>query len=160
MVTRFAEYARVIVRDAEEEAKMAGSPSIEAEHLLLALAAARGTDAGQVLAAAGLDHAAVQAALDREMRHSLTVAGVELPPDGLPRASRDPSRRARLGASSKLVFERAAKAAAGQRQLRPGHLLLGVLGAQAGTVPRALALAGVDQAELAARTRQALTAPQ
>ncbi len=158
MVTRFADYARAIVRDAEEEARAAGSPSLEAEHLLLALAAARGSDAGQVLASAGLDHTAIQAALDQEMRQSLRVAGVDLPPGGLPRASRDPGRRVRLGASSKLVLERAAKAAAGQRQMRPGHLLLGVLGAQAGTVPRALALTGVDQADLALRTRQALAA--
>jgi nucleoside-diphosphate-sugar epimerase len=34
--------------------------------------------------------------------------------------------------------------------------LLAVLGARAGTVPRALALAGVDQGDLAARTGQAL----
>ena len=54
------------------------------------------------------------------------------------------------------MLERAVKAAAGQRQIRPGHLLLGVLGAQAGTVPRALALAGVNQGDLAARARQAL----
>jgi hypothetical protein len=35
-----------------------------------------------------------------------------------------------------------------------------VLGAQAGTVPRALALAGVDQGDLAARIRQALALGQ
>ncbi len=61
-----------------------------------------------------------------------------------------------MGASSKLVMQRAARAAVGQRQIRPGHLLLGVLAAQAGTVPRALALAGADTGELTTRTRHAL----
>jgi D-alanyl-D-alanine carboxypeptidase len=156
MVTRFADHARAIVRQAEEEAEAAGSSAVEAEHLLLALASAQGTEAYQVLTSAGLDHEAISAALDREMRQSLGVAGVVLPPGGLQRPSPDPARRARLSASSKLVLQRALRAAAGQRQIRPGHLLLGVLGAQAGTVPRALALAGADQGELTARTRQAL----
>ena len=65
-----------------------------------------------------------------------------------------------MAASGKLVLERALKAAAGRGQIQPGHLLLGVLAAQAGTVPRALALAGVDQGDLAARTRQALERSQ
>jgi D-alanyl-D-alanine carboxypeptidase len=37
------------------------------------------------------------------------------------------------------------------------HLLLGVLDAKVGTVPRALALAGVDRAELARRAARALS---
>ena len=49
---------------------------------------------------------------------------------------------------------------AGSRLVEAEHLLLGVLAAQAGTVPRALALAGVDQADLAAQTRQALERTQ
>ncbi len=156
MVTRFAEHARAVVRQAEKEAETAGSPVIEAEHLLLALASTPGTEAHDVLAAAGLGHDAVSAALGEEMRQSLAVAGVSLPPGGLPRPSRDPAHKARLGASSKLALQRALKATAGQRQIRPGHLLLGVLGAQAGTVPRALAVAGADQDGLILRTRQAL----
>ena len=156
MVTRFAEHTRAVVRQAEKEAEAAGSPVIEAEHLLLALASAPGTEAYDVLAADGLGHDAVSAALDEEMRNSLAVAGVVLPPGGLPRPSREPAHKARLGASSKLALQRALKATAGQRQIRPGHLLLGVLGAQAGTVPRMLAVAGADQAGLILRTRQAL----
>ena len=156
MITRFAEHARAVVRQAESEAAAAGSPVIEAEHLLLALASAPGTEAYDVLTAAGLGHDAVSAALDEEMRQSLAVAGVALPPGGLPRPSRNAARKARLGASSKLALQRALKTTAGQRQIRPGHLLLGVLGAQAGTVPRALAVAGADQALLTLRTRQAL----
>ena len=156
MVIRFAEHARAIVRQAEQEAEEAGSPVIEAEHLLLAMTGEHGSEARDVLASAGLDRDGIRAALDREFRQSLAAAGVTLPGGGLPRASRDPARQARLAASGKMVLERALKAAAGQRQIRPGHLLLGVLAAQAGTVPRALALAGVDQSNLADRARQAL----
>jgi len=156
MPIRFVVQARAIVRQAEKEAAEAGSPLIGAEHLLLAMAGEHGIEARDVLASAGLDRDAIRAALDREFRQSLAAAGVTLASGGLPAASRDPNRRARMAASGKLVLERALKAAAGQGQIQPGHLLLGVLAAQAGTVPRALALAGVDQGDLAARTKQAL----
>jgi len=43
-----------------------------------------------------------------------------------------------------------------KKDLRPAHVLLGILLAQAGTVPRALALAGIDQEDLTARVRQSL----
>jgi D-alanyl-D-alanine carboxypeptidase len=36
------------------------------------------------------------------------------------------------------------------------NLLIGILEAEVGTVPRALALAGIDRADLAERARQAL----
>ena len=160
MAIHFVVQARAIVRQAEKEAAEAGAPLIEAEHLLLAMAGEHGVEAQAVLAEAGLDHDAIRTALDREIRQSLSAAGVTLPPAGLPTASRDPNRRARMAASAKLVLERALKAAAGRGQIRPGHLLLGVLAAQAGTVPRALALAGVDHGSLAARTRQALEQDQ
>ena len=156
MAIRFVVQARAIVRQAEKEAAGAGSPQIEAEHLLLAMAGENGIEARDVLASVGLDRDGIRAALDREFRQSLSAAGVTLPAGGLPTASRDQNRRARMATSGKLVLERALKAAAGRGQIQPGHLLLGVLAAQAGTVPRALALAGVDQADLAARTRQAL----
>jgi ATP-dependent Clp protease ATP-binding subunit ClpA len=156
MVVRLADHARAIVRQAEQEAEEAGSPVIEAEHLLLAMTGEHGTEARDVLASAGLDRDGILAALDREFRQSLAAAGVTLPAGGLPRRSRGPERRTRFAASGKLVMKRALQAASAQRQIRPGHLLLGVLAAQAGTVPRALTLAGVDQGDLAARTRRAL----
>ena len=156
MAIRFVVQTRAIVRQAEKEAAGAGSPQIEAEHLLLAMSGENGIEARDVLASVGLDRDAIRTALDREFRQSLAAAGVTLPAGGLPTASRDPNRRARMATSGKLVLERALKAAAGRGQIQPGHLLLGVLAAQAGTVPRTLALAGVDQADLAARTRQAL----
>ena len=160
MAIRFVVQARAIVREAEKEAAETGSPLIGAEHLLLAMTGEHGIEARDVLASAGLDRDALRAALDGEFRQSLAAAGVTLPPGGLPAASRDPARRARMAASGKLVLERALKAAAGRGQIRPGHLLLGVLAAQAGTVPRALALAGVDAGDLSSRTRQALERTQ
>jgi ATP-dependent Clp protease ATP-binding subunit ClpA len=160
MAIRFVVQARAIVREAEKEAAETGAPLIGAEHLLLAMTGEHGIEARDVLASAGLDRDALRAALDREFRQSLAAAGVTLPPGGLPVASRDPARRARMAASGKLVLERALKAAAGRGQIRPGHLLLGVLAAQAGTVPRALALAGVDAGDLSSRARQALERTQ
>jgi D-alanyl-D-alanine carboxypeptidase len=159
-VVRFAQHAREIVRQAEKEAHEARSPLIEAEHLLLALTGEHGIEARDILASAGLDRDGVRVALDREFRQSLAAAGVTLPDAGLSAASRDPQRRARFATSGKLVMERAVKAAAGQRMIRPGHLLLGVLAAQVGTVPRALALADVDQGTLTTQVRQVLEQAQ
>ena len=156
MVTRLAPDARSLIATAEREARTTRSPYVEAEHLLLAMSAAPSTDAGQVLASVGLNHEAVEQALELEFEASLAAAGVTVRGDGPVRAGPGPTRRLRLSASFKAALERSVAASSGSRQIRPAHLLLGVLGAQAGTVPRALRLAGVDQAELATRTRQAL----
>ena len=53
-----------------------------------------------------------------------------------------------------------ARAAVGRREgrMQAGHLLLGVLRTQAGTVPRTLAFAGADQVALATKTQAALNA--
>jgi D-alanyl-D-alanine carboxypeptidase len=158
MVTRLAPDARTLVTSAEAQARTSGSALVEAEHLLLAMSSKRDTDAGQVLASVGLTHEALEEALDREFEASLAAAGVSLA-SGLARPSREPARRLRLSASFKAALERSVTAAAGSRQIRPAHLLLGVLGAQVGTVPRALHLAGVDRAHLTTLTRQALAHP-
>ncbi len=65
----------------------------------------------------------------------------------------------RWGASAKLALQRslAAAVARGDRAIGAGHLLLGVLAAGRGTVPRALEAAGVDRAELAGRVGEAIT---
>jgi D-alanyl-D-alanine carboxypeptidase len=62
-----------------------------------------------------------------------------------------------MGTSAKLALERSVAGASRTRDLRPAHLLLGILSAQVGTVPRALALAGVDREGLASRVRRLLT---
>jgi hypothetical protein len=45
---------------------------------------------------------------------------------------------------------------AGVRDPRPEHLLLGILQAGHGAVPRALALAGIDRGDLLARVQRTL----
>jgi D-alanyl-D-alanine carboxypeptidase len=147
--------AAAILHRAREEAKTAGSPSVEAEHALLAIAGHKGTEAQRILAAAGLDHAAILAALDREFEESLAGAGVSLSAFGLPSAPRRDDRIPRWGTSFKLAVHRAPRGGPGGR-LDATRLLLGILRAQVGTVPRALSLAGVDHAALTARAEQAL----
>src|SRR5581483_1103177 len=69
---------------------------------------------------------------------------------------RRPPRRAgsaKLGASAKLAIQRALTATTerGQRLITAPNLLLGVVGAEQGRVPRALRLAGIDIHDLRAR---------
>jgi ATP-dependent Clp protease ATP-binding subunit ClpA len=149
MFERFTRDARQVVKAAETEAGRLGSPTIEAEHLLLALA-----DRQPVLSDFGLDHEGVLAALESERERSLRAVGISASDFDLPPA---PLTRPRFAASSKLALERAVRAAAARSDKRivGGHLLLGVLAAEAGTVPRALAAAGIDRQEL--RDRAAAT---
>ena len=147
MFERFTQDARAVVKAAEAQAAQLGSPTIEAEHLLLALA-----DREAVI---GLDRDEVLAALEAERDRSLAAVGIATSDFGLPPAA---VTRPRFAASSKLALERALRAAVARsdRRLAGGHILLGVLAAEAGTVPRALALAGVDRDDLRARTQAAL----
>ena len=50
-----------------------------------------------------------------------------------------------------------AAVARSDKRIAGGHLLLGVLAAEAGTVPRALAIAGIDRQELRARAAAGLS---
>jgi ATP-dependent Clp protease ATP-binding subunit ClpA len=156
-VTTFGTYVHTIIEQAGQQATKDGSATIEAQHLLLAIAAQEGTTAHQALTSVGLDQQAVREALDREFEHSLRAVGVSLAAFDLPQPSSDPGGSVRLGASAKLALERGVAAAARKKDLQSAHLLLGILEAGAGSVPRALALAGIDQADLTARVRQALT---
>ncbi|MFC6084734.1 Clp protease N-terminal domain-containing protein [Sphaerisporangium aureirubrum] len=151
-------YINTITEQGRREARADGSPAVEAHHLLLAIAA-EGEDATrEVLGAAGLDHRAIRAALDREYEHSLGAAGVSLGAFDLPRATPAGALPDNLGASAKLALERGFSGVGRKKDLRPQHLLLGVLRAEVGTVPRALALAGVDRAALIAGLLRTLPA--
>ncbi|GLW75036.1 hypothetical protein Kpho02_73330 [Kitasatospora phosalacinea] len=155
-MSAFDHYLHDVLLRAADEARRDGSATTDAHHLLLALAAdpARQPDvAARLLAAAGLDRDAVRAALDREFEHSLRAVGVSPGAHGLS-APTPSGERPRLGASSKLAMERGFTAVR-KKDLTSAHLLLGVLSAELGTVPRALALAGVDRAGLAHRARAA-----
>ena len=149
---------RAVLRAAQEEARALASSSIEAEHLLLALCGDARSPTGRLLAESGLDHDALRAALERETEHSLAAVGVA-PADLTPPERATPSRRSpRLAASSRRALERAAHVALARkdRAITGPHLLLGVLGAEIGTVPRALTLAGMEPGVLAERARTLL----
>lgn len=153
----FGTYVHTIIEQAGQQATKDRSATIEAHHLLLAVAAQEGTTAHQALTSVGLDQQAVREALDREFEDSLRAAGLSLAAFDLPQPRSDPERSARIGASAKLALERGVAAATSKKDLQSAHLLLGILEAGVGTVARALALAGIDQADLTARVRQALT---
>ncbi len=145
-IQRFGKHTRTVVAAAvREEAKAGGRGLIEAEHLMLALANS------PQLKDIGLDHEDLAAALEREEEQSLASVGVSA--DDLPPASSPRAGTPRLATSAKLAIERAMKLTAkrGRRQMTPQTLLLGVISAEHGRVPRTLQLAQVDVDELRAR---------
>ncbi|MGC7101016.1 Clp protease N-terminal domain-containing protein [Amycolatopsis lurida] len=155
-MTAFDTYLDAIIVRAENEARDEGSATIEAQHLLLAIAGERETGTHEILASAGVDHRAIRDALDREFEHSLSAVGVSRAAFDFPPPTGS-SAQPKMAASAKLALERGVASVARKKELRPAHLLLGVLRAEVGTVPRALAMAGIDQVELRARVLRALT---
>jgi D-alanyl-D-alanine carboxypeptidase len=156
-MTAFDKYLHTIIDQGTHEARKDGSATFEAHHLLLAIAAEQETTTHQILTSVGLDHRAIRDALDREFEHSLSAAGVSLAAFDLPQASVARERSPQLGASARLALERGFASVARKKDLQPAHLLLGIFQAQLGTVPRALALADVDQADLMDRVLRTLT---
>jgi D-alanyl-D-alanine carboxypeptidase len=155
-MTAVDRHLATVLERAAQEARGDGSATIEAHHLLLALAADPEPTTRETLASAGLDHATIRAALDREYGQSLLAAGVSVAAVDLPRSTPAPAGSPPLGASVKLALKRGFGSVDRKRELRPAHLLLGVLLAEVGTVPRALALAGTDRAALVGHVRQRL----
>lgn len=156
MMTTFDTYLEAVLERAEQEARDDGSTTIEAQHLLLAIAGEREAGTHDILASVGVDYRAIRDALDRELEHSLSTVGVSRASYALPRPTGG-SAQPKMGASAKLAMERGLASAARRNDLQPAHLLLGVLLAEVGTVPRALSLAGIDRGELTARVHRALT---
>lgn len=152
----FDEYLHAVIMRAHQEARDDGAERIEVQHLLLAVAAEPEPTVRELLESAGLDVDTIRGALDREFVQSLSAVGVASDAYDLPRPSRLPSRP-KMGTTGKLALERGVFGTARKKDLRPAHLLLGILSAQAGVVPRALAIAGVDQEDLAARVRHTIT---
>jgi ATP-dependent Clp protease ATP-binding subunit ClpA len=148
----------ILVRSAREAARRDGSRTVEAEHVLLALAAMEGNPAARLLADAGLTADAIRAALDREWEQSLAIAGIAVRIGLLPQASMDHSRDPQIGESVRLLLKRAMDAhpkAAGTR-IGSVRILAGILDTERGRVARALQTAGVDRAALRARAAEAL----
>ena len=147
--------AKIVLLQARTCARLTGSASIEAEHLLLALASRPGTEAYAILRNAGLDADSVVEALAVEQAASLAAVGVtslSAPPPSYVPVAHD------VGESTRLALTRGAAAAKARkdRRMRSGHLLIGVLSAAVGRVPRALAYAGIDKGRLLAETHAAL----
>lgn len=157
MMIAVDKFVQRLIQQGIREAHDDRSPVVEAHHLLLAIAAEPEGDPARALAFVGLDRQAIRDALDREFEHSLSTVGVSLADFELPRPANAPEPPNQLGASAKLALERGFASASRKKDLRPAHLLLGILQAEVGTVPRALALAGVDRSDLMVRVLQTLT---
>ena len=124
--------------------------------MLLAMASEAGTETSEFLASVGLDRRAIRGALDLELQHTLTAAGVSVDKAEPERSESTAHRPLQLGTSVQHALERGLGAT--REAPRPAHVLLGILQADIGTVPRALALAGVDRSALIARVRRTLQA--
>ncbi|WP_194819210.1 Clp protease N-terminal domain-containing protein [Nocardia sp. XZ_19_385] len=150
----FDKYLHAVMERGGYEARQDGSATIEAQHLLLAIAAQDGTAPQRLLAEAGLDAQAIRDALDREFEQSLAIAGVSI--TNLPEPSRYSTKAPSVGATGKLALERMTTTYP-KRELRQANLLLGILQAEVGTVPRALTLAGANRVALVNQVHELLT---
>src|SRR5829696_8658246 len=148
MFERFVREARMVALEATSVAAGLGSDSVEAEHLMVSLAAGN-TPAGSALREAGLDAPELRDAIQRDFERSLRrvgidASGVDLPPANCRRG------KPRWGTSAKQGLERALSDAKrrGDRKIAPEHVLRGLLAADHGTVPRILAAEGIDRDDL------------
>ena len=145
---------RDALRQARELASALNSRTVEAEHLLVVLAGPC-AETGKVLQEAGLNRSRIEAALREENRLSLAVAGVEPLTAEQASASRH-TRTPQWGASAKAALVRGHHIAkeSGRGRESTTDLLLGVLQAELGTVPRALAISGTERTEFITRIEQ------
>jgi D-alanyl-D-alanine carboxypeptidase len=150
MFERFTREARRVVTQAEAEARRLGASKVEAEHLLLAMADS------PAMAECGLGPEELAAALEREQERALAVVGVS--PGDYDVPARPLPTRPPYGASAKVALERALRVTLdrGDRRIQVEHILLGVLEARRGVVPRALRAADVDATALRRAARAAL----
>jgi D-alanyl-D-alanine carboxypeptidase len=155
-MTAFHVFLRTLLEQAGREAQGDRSATVEAQHLLLAMVAPSEAESRQLLESVGLDRPALRAALDAEFRHALSAAGVSVAVPAPPRAECTTTSPPPLGTSVQHALERGLGST--REAPRPAHLLLGILQAEVGTVPRALELAGFDRAALVARVRETLEA--
>jgi ATP-dependent Clp protease ATP-binding subunit ClpA len=151
--------SRAAMMAAIVEAQRRGASSVEAEHVLLALAADRGTPVAALLAEYGLDHDGIARALDLEREQSLRAIGMIEPPTPARLTATRAESRPRWGASSQEAVGRATWAASragrqGRHGITVADLLFGVLCLEYGTLPRALIYAGVDRLALRSEVMQ------
>jgi ATP-dependent Clp protease ATP-binding subunit ClpA len=150
----FAHVARRTITRAIDEATNAGAATVEAEHLLLAIASDP-EQVGDVLGEFGLDRESVETMLGVERERSLATAGITTV-DAERLSSTTRRTRPGWGTSAREAILRGSRLRRRDRQrMSEGDLLAGILLADLGTVPRAFAFAGVDRAALVARLRAA-----
>lgn len=157
MFNRFVKQARDIAAQAQSIACGLGSPTVEAEHLLLALSEAQATVAHKALAEAGLDWHGMREALAGENERSLAAVGISIAAFDLPPVA-GADARPQWATSAKVALERSLTVAAARNDSRiaSDHILLGILQARLGTVPRALEVAGIDRLAFARRVEAEL----
>lgn len=150
----FPRQGRKIFENAVIEAARRGSSTVEAEHLVLALLDNPASETSTFLLPAGLSHSSFDAALDAERSHSLAVAGIAMPWPITPTTPR--KGRGSWGASLRETLNQMRRH--GPRDRRSDslelELLRCILAAELGTMPRTLALAGVDRTSLLAELPQ------
>ena len=123
--------------------------------MLLALASSSDGETARLLHEFGLDHQRLSSAFREERRRTLAFAGISAPDKKLVEATERDCALS-FGTSAKAAVRRALIGAHHDRRrarLRIMDLLAGILEAELGTVPRALAIAGVDRAALISRAR-------
>ncbi len=148
----------ILVRGAREVARRDGARTVEAEHVLVALAAMEGNPAARLLADAGLTEDAIRAALDREWEQSLAIAGIAVRIGLLPQATPDHSHDPHIGESVRLLLKRAldAQPKVSGTRVSSVRILIGILDTDRGRVARAMEGAGIGRAALRARAIEAL----
>jgi ATP-dependent Clp protease ATP-binding subunit ClpA len=150
MFSRFVGNARHVALEAGSVAAGLGSPSVEAEHLLVSLAATH-DPAGAALREVGLDPEEIREAIRRDFERVLGRVGIDA--SGVEESANCRRTKPGWGTSAKLGLQRAVEEAKrrGDRQIGCEHILLGLLRAEHGTVPRLLAAEGIDRDELTGR---------
>lgn len=146
---------RPLITRSIDIARARGARSVEAEHLLLAILADPGLPASQVFTTIGLPREFWERMLREERALNLRAAGIEAVDDDRLSATRH-AARPRWGVSVREALKRASMTsrARGHHHTNDVDVALGVLAARVGTVPRLLALGGID-ADALARTLRA-----
>jgi ATP-dependent Clp protease ATP-binding subunit ClpA len=150
MFERFSKDAQGVVLAALTAAKRLGAETVEPEHLLLGLTAGS-TPASRAIREAGLDAAAITAAIEADLVAMLEVVGVPASVvDAMPAAPR--VDRPDFGVHAKRALEQALRAAARRNERRIGaeHVLLGALHAPSPTLTRVLERLGIEPTRLTA----------
>lgn len=153
---------RALLEVAKDEASRRSASSIEAEHELLALLEDPTARAARLVAPLGLTYHVLSDALAREWAARLAVVGIDVDSlaDRLRAAPRVHTGRPSFSASAKEAWIRAERLLHSRSSRAPRSvdiaLLVGILTAELGTVPRALALAGIDRQQLITVLKESL----